>query len=155
MTMCFGVNCGWHQPVSFNPWPSVSPSAHYSQLLFVSFLWLTAAQHEGHHRGRHAPGHISFFKRYDTVGALGAHLSAVSTPEVIMHQPHSAMVNAQARRASNLSIDTTLHTTSTIVGGGHGARQSIANEEQEIDQGARRLQELLDRTRELQGTASL
>ena len=74
-----------------------------------------ATQHEGHHRGRHAPGHISFFKRYDGVGTLGAHLSATPMPEVIVHPPHSGMVAAQARKASNLSAGATQHSFSLRV----------------------------------------
>lgn len=73
-------------------------------------MLIAATQHEGHHRGRHAAGHISYFKRYDTVGELGAHLSAAPLPEdIVVNPPHSAMVAARARKAINLSAGVTPH----------------------------------------------
>ena len=106
--MCSGVNCGWHRPVSLSTKLHIHQLSHQPPgicALCCTFAVLTfcfavlyccaAAQQEGHHRGRQAPGHISFFKRYDTVGSLGAHLSAAPTPEEIITPPHSAWLAAQ------------------------------------------------------------
>ena len=61
-----------------------------------------STQHEGHARGVHAPGHISFFKRYDTVGAFAAEHSALPIPDPIPKPLHSALAAAQNRSAGAL-----------------------------------------------------
>ena len=146
--MCSGVNCGWHRhvsPVNQITHPSAEPPTtrcmptvlylRCADVMFAVLYCCAAAQQEGHHRGRQAPGHISFFKRYDTVGSLGAHLSAAPTPEEIITPPHSAWLAAQERQTNRTTPggqtypgDGNASSASTMAAAGSSADSEMAAE---------------------------
>ena len=135
----------------------------------------TSTQHEGHARGIHAPGHISFFKRYDTVGAFAAEHSALPIPDPIPKPLHSALAAAQNRSAGahrpcqplagllwlslspfawpGLGNGTDLADNETSLGMGAAAEYGLSGsvETEEAAAANEALQQMLDRTRQLPG----